>query len=115
MIYRVASEFLKINETSGTIQNTSHVHTLEISDKAESDSGILLFPLNQFTFSGEKYLRCIDNGTIAVRVVSFSNHTSGDSYSDDDPNALIEDIWNNPNTGDSDDPFIDDLNNIFNP
>lgn len=115
MIYHVANDFIKINETSGTIQNTSNIYTIEISDSSEVDSGILLYPLNQISFSGERYLRCQDNGKVAVRVVPFGNHTSGDSYSDDDPTALIEDIWNNPNTGDSDDPFIDDLNDFFNP
>lgn len=70
MLYSIANEFVKISETRGTIQNTSSVYTVEVSDKATPDSGILLYPLNKMSFNGEVYLRCI-GGCAPVRVVSF--------------------------------------------
>ena len=71
MRYTVTNDFIKINETKGTVQNLSQVNAVEVSDKAELNSGILLYPLNKFTFCDETiYLRC--TGEIAeVSVVPF--------------------------------------------
>ena len=73
MIYSVANDFVKINETSGTIQNTSSIFSVEISDKAEIDSGLILPPLNKISFSDKTlYARCIDENMRAeLRVVPF--------------------------------------------
>ena len=71
MIYSVADDFVKINETSGTVQNTSYICDVELSHKPEIDSGILLRPLNKYSFSDQTiYIRAI-GGRVDVRVVPF--------------------------------------------
>ena len=54
---------------------------------------------------------------VAKKGLIFSTEDIADIFSDtvnyDDPDALIEEIWNTPYTGDSD-SFIDDLNDLFN-
>ena len=78
----------RLNETSGIIQNTSNIYSVEISSSNEVDSGILIFPLNTLYFSGETFLRCTDeNGRAYIRVVSFD--TSSDS-SDGDSGSVIK-------------------------
>ena len=115
MIYTITSEFTKLNETQGTVQNSSNIYTLELSDSTETDSGVLIFPLNKLSFSGTKYLRCIDGNTQA-RVVSFAEVTSSGSSSVDDTADVIDEIWNS--AGDSStlesDEFSDVLDDIFN-
>lgn len=73
MRYNVTSEFVKISETSGTIQNVSNVYPVEVSDKAEAGSGILLYPLNRFSFNEALlFVRCIDsNGHAEILVTPF--------------------------------------------
>ena len=134
MIYNVTNDFTKINETSGTIQNTSRVFDLEVSNSPEPNSGFLLFGLNKFSFHNETiYLRCI-GGVADVRVVPFSTSGGGNAASniddfnsqldsilsgetfadDDDMQSAIDDIFNGSST--SSDPDIDSaLDNIFNP
>ena len=74
MLYNVTGEFVKITATSGTIQNTSNIYTVEVSSKAEPDSGILLYPLNKFSFSELiLYVRCVDvGGRAVINVVPFT-------------------------------------------
>ena len=85
MIYNVTRDFVKINETNGTI------------------SGILLTRLDKCSFSGTKYIRCI-GGNAEVRVVTFVIDASGGSSStgsidcehfadDNDMEAAIDDIF----------------------
>lgn len=72
MKYIINDQFTKINETKGTIQNISSVFSVEVYNKAEADTGIILYPLNKFTFSGEDiYLRCAAGGWAEVRVIPF--------------------------------------------
>lgn len=71
MRYIVSGEFTKIDETSGTIQNTSKINVVEVSDTNEKGSGIMLYPLDRFTFSKSIYARCVDGGGAEVRVVPF--------------------------------------------
>lgn len=71
MRYSVTDQFIKISETSGTIQNISNVYPVEVSDKAEPGSGILLFPLNKFSFSDTVlFMRCVDVGGRAEILVT---------------------------------------------
>lgn len=71
MRYEVTSDFIKISETSGTIQNVSNVYPVEVSDKAEAGSGILLFPLNKFSFSETVlFMRCAETGGRAEILVT---------------------------------------------
>ena len=71
MIYSVADQFVQITETSGTVQNTSYIFDVEVSHKPEVDSGILLRPLNKYSFSNQTiYLRCI-GGRADCRVIPF--------------------------------------------
>ena len=79
MRYIATKEFQKINVTSGTIQNASY-NVVEVSNKAEAGSGILLLPMNSFTFSGQSlYVRCLEGGGAAVNVVSFAVDSGGNS------------------------------------
>ena len=71
MRYNVTNEFTKISETAGTIQNVSNVYPVEVSDKAEAGSGILLFPLNKFSFNeAVLFMRCVDVGGRAEILVT---------------------------------------------
>lgn len=131
MIYNVTSDFTKLSETSGTIQNTSRVYDIEVSDKPTPDSGIILFGLNKFSFSNQTiYVRCI-GGSAEIRVVPFTTDaTSGGASSssipadetfadDNDVENLYDDIFNQggiSSGGDSavTDPDMDsELDNIF--
>lgn len=115
MIYTITSEFTKLNETQGTVQNSSNIYTLELSDSNVPDSGVLIFPLNKLSFSGTKYLRCVDGNTQA-RVVSFAEIAASNGSADDNVADVIDDIWNSAggsSTLESDD-FTDALNDIFN-
>ena len=120
MLYSLSTDFTKLNETQGTVQNSSNIYTLELSDSTEPDSGVLIFPLNKLSFNGTKYLRCID-GNSQARVVSFAEVNAQSSYAassstDDDVADVIDDIWNS--AGDSSslesDEFSDVLDDIFN-
>lgn len=73
MIYLVGNDFIKIDETSGTIQNNSQIYDLEISHQAQINSGILLRSLNKYSFSNQTiYARCTDpTGKVELRVVPF--------------------------------------------
>lgn len=110
LLYRVNTDFIKISETTGTIQNTSRVFDLEVSNQPEPNSGIILFGLNKFSFSNETiYLRCID-GVADVRVVPFTTDgSSGGGSSADDFDSQLDSIFG----GDS---FADDndMENAFN-
>ena len=130
MLYTVTNDFIKINETQGTIQNTSRVFDIEVSDSPSPNSGIILFGLNKLSFNGTKYIRCID-GNAEVRVVPFATDSTGgssvddfnsqldsilggDSFADDnDMQNAIDDIFNG-NSNPSSDPDIDSaLDDIF--
>ena len=142
MRYVVSGEFTKISETSGTIQNVGNVYPVEVSDKAEADSGILLYPLNNISFKSPiVYVRCTDSGGWAeIRVVSFVGNTiavsdgsstaekSEDEIVDDtlddilnaasnytpdlEVDPVVDEMWT---SGDNDtgDGFSDALDNIF--
>lgn len=85
MIYEVSKDFVQIEEASGTIQNTSRIHTLELSDTDEPNSGILIYPLQKVSFNDiPAFIRCID-GSARAYVVPFGfgdegTGGSGSSY-----------------------------------
>ena len=92
MLYLLSKDFIKINETSGTIQNASNIRTLEMTTFAVPDSGILIAPLQKYTFSDKTiYLRCID-GWAEARVIPFAVD-SGGSSTDDSQVATDEEIY----------------------
>lgn len=101
MRYTVTGDFIKINETAGTIQNTSRIYPVEVSNKSEANSGILLYPLNKFSFSGTPiYLRCMEGGCAEILVVPFIVNAGSGGGS-----AVSADV---PQTFDA-----QDLNDIF--
>lgn len=94
MRYTVTGEFTKINESAGTIQNTSQIYSLEVSAYQTKDSGILVYPLNSVTFKGSPvFVRCVDtNGVIDVRVATFTVDGSNDTpLEPDNPNVVVID------------------------
>lgn len=106
MIYKVKNDFVQIGVTSGTIQNNSCVYPIEISNQAVKNTGVLLYPLNKVSFSGDTklYMRCVDGGAWAeIRVVPFTLDfgitQSGGSSSAEIPldtqaGNIIQDGWN---------------------
>lgn len=77
MKYLLSKQFTQITETTGTIQNSSHVGTIEMSTSNTPDSGILIYPLQKVSFSDQTiYLRCID-GYAEARVLPFELVTEG--------------------------------------
>lgn len=103
MRYSVTKDFLKINETKGTIQNLSNINSVEVSNKAETDSGIFLLPLNKFSFSGTTlFVRCAGEGGAIISVAPFMiNSWAGggssvivddvpETFSDDDVDSILE-------------------------
>lgn len=144
MIYNVQNDFIPIDVTAGTIQNNSYIYPVEISNQAVANSGVLLYPLNKVSFSGDTklYMRCVDGGAWAeIRVVPFTldfGITQGGSSSAEIPldtqaGNIIDDGWNGTYNADSDvdslvagmmndttpidtgDGFSDYLNGLFNP
>ena len=103
MRYNVTGEFTKITETAGTIQNVSNIYPVEVSDKAEADSGIFLYPLNKFSFSDKTlFVRCVDiNGHAEIRVTEFpvdsgSVSTGGSSANvatDEQVDDILDDLF----------------------
>jgi len=140
--YVATKNFTRIGESAGTIQNSSPLYTVEISDRNETGSGILLYPKEKVTVRGSPiYIRCID-GAAYVNVVTFvvaqseggsSSSTddtqtasddavdgiindafSGNIDTDPDADAIAQDMWNSPPV-DTGDGFSDDINAMFNP
>lgn len=78
MRYTVTSDFIKINETTGTIQNISCTNAVEVSDNNQIDTGILLEPLQKISFTGQElYVRCAARGGAVVSVVPFELDKKG--------------------------------------
>lgn len=136
MIYRVSNEFVKINETSGTIQNTGSCYVIELSDRAEKGSGFLLNPRQSITFSGELFARRTGNDTRAVdlRVVPFFATQGGAGGSggisdeqvatDSDLNELMDDVFSGGESSSlvvpdeqvaTDDDLHELMDEVFNP
>ncbi len=106
MLYTVTNDFIKINESSGTIQNNSQIYDVEISHKQEVGSGILLRALNKFTFTNQTlFARCtskngfatvnvvpfiVDSGAITVNGGSSAVVDNPDSFNDDDLNDIFK-------------------------
>lgn len=73
MVYLLSTDFTKIAETAGTIQNTSHINTIEMAASNTKNSGILIYPLQSTSFSGDNvYLRGVD-GAAEARVLATSS------------------------------------------
>lgn len=109
MIYEVSNEFTKINETSGTLQNSSSINTVEMSHNGEINSGILVYPFQKIAFNNmDVWIRCI-NGSARVRVVPFKLKLKSGV-------ANASSVYINGNNYNiAEDGDIDDiLNNIFN-
>lgn len=114
MIYNVKNDFVQIDVTAGTIQNNSYVYPVEISNQTIANSGVLLYPLNKVSFSGDTklYMRCVDGGAWAeIRVVPFTldfgvaqggGSSSTEISLDTQANNIIQDGWNSNYTADDD-------------
>ena len=95
MIYQLGNDFTQISETTGTIQNTSHINTVEMSNSTVEGSGILIYPLQTKSYSNKTiYLRCYENGGAEVRVIPFEVGAEGGDISLSD-NAFQDISLNN--------------------
>lgn len=102
MRYLVGNSFTQIDLNAGTIQNTSSLHTLEISNTNQPHSGFLLFPSKSVTFNGSPiYLRSVSLGIqISVVVIPTLLHEAAQTNTqanvnlatDDETNAMLNDI-----------------------
>lgn len=83
MIYECTRDFIRLNETLGTIKNTSKTHTIEMSQTTLPNSGVLIYPAQELQFKGnELYIRCID-GVERVYVAPFitgNGYIGGSDY-----------------------------------
>ena len=90
MIYTLSKDFTQITETTGTIQNASHIYTLEMSQSNTKGSGIFIYPLQSTSFNNKTiYLRCVDGAGAEARVLPFTNG------SDDTLTDIFQDIFAN--------------------
>ena len=95
-------KFTEIVEASGTIQNTSRV-VVEISDKAEANTGIRLYPQESRSFGDKdmpKYARAVGGvGPGVLHVVSFMETlpdggiTEEQIATDEEINDLIDEVY----------------------
>lgn len=77
MIYPVGKDFIKIAETSGTVQNSSSTYTIEMATEPTANSGICIYPTQAVSFREQTvYLRCL-NGTTKIRCVPFELGAKG--------------------------------------
>lgn len=78
MRYDITTEFTQLTETTGTVQNISCFNAVEVSDKAQADTGILLAPLQKFSFADQTlYVRCAAQGGATISVVPFELAAEG--------------------------------------
>lgn len=83
----------KIEETSGTIQNTDQINKVELSASENFESSIILYPLNNYFFSGSLYVRLLDNDglPVEVRVVTFINSANNSASNASVPSGVATD------------------------
>lgn len=78
MIYSVGKDFIKINETSGTVQNSSSMYTIEMATEPVPNSGIVIYPAQSVSYHDKTiYLRCVDGVTTKIRCVPFDIGSKG--------------------------------------
>lgn len=86
MRYELTDDFIKIAESSGTIVNISNAR-VEISEKQEARSGIILYPRKEYSFEDiTLYARreAGDSSPAAIAVGPLASGGSGSGTSDDD-------------------------------
>ena len=107
MKFYAKDAFTKLDPTTGTIQNNSLIYDVEVSDKAEVGSGILLHARNKYTFFNQVlYVRCCAKGGWAeVNVVPFLVD-SGGIFSGGGSSGVVDDPEHFTD---------DDLDDIFKP
>lgn len=82
MIYSVQpNQVTKINETSGTIQNTDQIGKIELSNNENFTHSILLYPYQKISFNVQLYARLFNNNDFPVelRTVPFAAVDGGGS------------------------------------
>ena len=117
MLYTLTSAFTRLNESTGTIQNSSS-HSIEVSDQNILGTGVILKPGEKFSFSGATFYARCEGAKATVRVVPFAMGSSGGSSggsssggSADYPGD-VDDIWDDSGGEPFDDEFdkvIDDI------
>lgn len=121
MHYLLSKDFTQIAETSGTIQNTSKIYSVEISDNTQAGSGLILPPLDKFSFANKTlYARCHEVAAVELRVVPFiatsggsSSGSSSDDISPENYDDPINDMWNNTSAGSTNPNFDQDIDDIY--
>lgn len=95
----VDNSFSPVDLNAGTIQNTSALHSIEISNTNQPDSGYLLFPGKAVTFSGSPvFVRTVDSNAqsnvvvVPLLIAELSNRSTANLATDDETNAMLDDI-----------------------
>lgn len=113
MLYTLTSAFTRLNESTGTIQNSSS-QSIEVSDQNILGTGVILKPGEKFSFSGATFYARCEGAKATVRVVPFAMGSSGGSSSGGsaDYPGDVDDIWDDSGGEPFDDEFdkvIDDI------
>lgn len=103
MTYIISQDAItKISETSGTIQNTSQIEKVELSEREDFQNSIILYPMQSYTYSKQIYAKLFDSGGLSaeLRVVNFiagggsSSTVPSDIATDDEFNSMLDEILN---------------------
>ena len=115
---------IRLGETACTIQNLSQSEIIEVSDNANFNGYILLFPQTQVHFNGQLYIR--SHGELAqpaeISVVTFivisggggssSTPATDTSTTDTDVDNYLDGIFNGSDDGSNNtdvDNYLDDI------
>lgn len=113
------TSIIRINETSGVIQNNSN-SKIELSNKESFSEKYLLKPNNEVSFNGSVYARAYRkvSGVIKFNVVSFIAWSGGSGGGTDEPDDNVPDYLDDLLSG-GDDGYdnadtTDYINDMFN-
>ena len=77
----------RISETSGMIQNTDQINSVEICKDANFKNSFILYPLQAYSFNTQLYIKCFDICRESVEIwtanISLSGGSSGSDSSDE--------------------------------
>lgn len=88
----VTEEFSPISVTTGTVQNTSRINTVEVSNTTVKGSGVLLPPLKKASFTDQTlYARCFDGAGAEIIVLPLAIGSGGGGGGDIPSSSMASD------------------------